>query len=423
MITSGKVPRSNREPLNTHIFLATVLLLSYFSNRSAAETDVSFAGYVKSFAIAQQAFEIDNLPGSIDDFHTLFQSQNTLRITADAFTGNTVAWQLHYEITPIFFSSTTDSNPFGSNTIESGGNSYRLSDINETLGNPSSSKQLTYQNLDRFNAQFNLESGDLTIGRQVISLGSARIINPTDVFFPFKPTTLNQEYRTGIDMIRFQKPMGNLSELDMGIVLGADAKPENSAAFLSYKNHWRSSDVATTFIHFAEYNLMSIGIESSVGNMGTWFETAWVSGDESYNRTSLGVDYSLSTNIFGQIEYHYNGAGKSDSSHYEDLADHIGYQKGGVFLLGRHYLMPSVSWTATPLLSLSLSSIINVDDSSAFINIVGAYSLGDDVGIDLGMYLFHGKKLEFAPETQNLIVNSEYGSNADLLYLSLRYYF
>jgi len=408
--------------LDITIVLAFIVLACCFSKGSFAETDVSFAGYIKSFAIVQAAFEADDLPEIFDDFHTLYQSQNTIRITADAFTGDSIAWQLHYELTPIFFSDKIESNPFGSSTVTGAGNSYRIGDINETLGNQSS-RRLNYQNLDRFNAQFSMESGDLTIGRQVISLGSARIINPTDVFLPFKPTTLNQEYRTGIDMIRFQKPMGDLSELDMGIVLGEDAKSENSAAFMSYKNHWRSSDVATTVIRFAEQNLISIGIESSIGNMGTWFETAWVSGDESYNRTSLGVDYLLSTNVFGQIEYHYNGAGKSDPSQYSELADHIGYQKGGLFLLGRHYLMPSVSWTATPVLSLSLSSIINVDDSSAFINIAGAYFLGDELGLDFGAYLFEGDRLGFSPENQNLTINSEYGSNSNLLYVSFRYYF
>ncbi|MFT5692618.1 MAG: hypothetical protein ACI92E_001954 [Oceanicoccus sp.] len=414
---------SNRSLLLSLPLSLTIAFVFLGSTQSLADTHFSFGGYVKSFAVAQSALDVDNLPEAFDDFHTQYQSQSTLRLVSEAFTGKKIAWQLHYEISPVFLSNNNDASPFGNSTATDAANTYRISDINGTLGSSSSSKKAAYQNLDRINVQFNLEAGDLTIGRQAISLGSARVINPTDVFLPFKPTTLNQEYRTGIDMIRFQKPTGDLSEMDMGIVLGTDAKTENSAAFFTFKNHWRSSDVAITAVRFAEQNLVGIGIESSIGDMGTWFETAWVQGDENYNRTSIGADYSLSTNVFGQIEYHYNGAGLSDPNRYAELAGHIGYQKGGIFLFGRHYLMPSISWTTTPLFTLSLSSIINVDDSSAFYNVTGAYSLGNNLGVDFGAYIFTGDHLSFVPTAPNIMTNSEYGSNSNLLYVSFRFYF
>ena len=120
---------------------------------------------------------------------------------------------------------------------------------------------------------------------------------------------------------------------------------------------------------------------------------------------------------------HYNGAGKADAQDYPELADHIGYQKGGVFLLGREYLMPSLAWTASPLLSLSLSSLYNLSDASAFTSVSAAYSLSDEMGLDFGIYIFHGDNLAFTPLPPNLIIQSEYGSNADLAYLSWRYYF
>lgn len=423
-ISAKHILFSSTKPSKSPLPLSLTIIFSFFNpGLSLADTSFSSGGYVKSFAIAQSALDIDGLPEAFDDFHTQYQSQNTLRLVGEAFTGTRIAWQLHYEVSPVFLSNDQQANPFGNSTTADGANNYRISDINENLGNRSSSKRAIYQNLDRLNVQFNLGAGDLTIGRQAISLGSARIINPTDVFLPFKPTTLNQEYRTGIDMIRFQRPTGNLSEMDMGIVLGNDATTKNSAAFFTYKNHWHSSDIAITAIRFAEQNLVGLGIESSIGDMGTWFETAWVRGDKNYNRTSIGADYSLSTNVFGQIEYHYNGAGQSDPNRYAELTGHIGYEKGGIFLFGKHYLMPSISWTATPLFSLSVSSIINIDDSSAFLNITGAYSLADNVEIDFGVYVFEGEQLSFDSTTPNLTINSEYGSNSDLMYMSFLYYF
>lgn len=402
--------------------LVQILLIAFAPVTSFAETNFNFGGYVKSFAIAQSAIEVEGLPAEMDNFHSLYQSQNSLRLIADAFSGDNIAWQLHYEVTPISFSHAGDNNPFADTTFSSADNNYRLTDIKATFGN-AASKRITYQNLDRLNARFNFESGDLTIGRQVISLGSARVINPTDVFLPFKVTTLNQEYRTGIDMIRFQKPMGDLGEIDMGIVLGEGAKTENSAVFIKGQSNWKGSDISVTAIRFAEQNLLGSGVESSIGDIGVWFETAWVFGDENYNRMSLGVDYSFSTNVFGQIEYHYNGAGEVDSERYGDLGEHVAYQKGGVFLLGKNYLMPSVSWTATPILTLAISSLINLDDASVFVNASGSYSLGDELGMDFGVYVFYGDKLAYQQAAPTVTIQSEYGSNSNLAYISLKYYF
>lgn len=399
-----------------------ILLVTFIPTAAAAETTFIFGGYIKSFAIAQSAIEIEDLPTDIDDVDDLHQSQNSLRLMADAFTGDNVAWQLHYEVTPIFFSRAASSNPFSNTTFSSSNNNYRLTDIKPTIDD-SMAKRVTYQNLDRLNARFNLDAGDLTIGRQVISLGSARMINPIDVFLPFKVTTLNQEYRTGVDMVRFQKPMGELSEIDMGIVLGDDAKTENSAVFVNGQSNWKGSDISVTAIRFAEQNLLGGGIESSIGDMGVWFETAWVFGDDNYNRTSVGVDYSFSTHVFGQIEYHYNGAGDADPKGYRDLQDHVAYQKGGVFLLGKNYLMPSLSWTATPILTLTVSSLLNLDDSSAFVNASGSYSLGDELGMNFGLYLFYGDRLAYQPAPPAVTIQSEYGSNSNLAYISLNYFF
>ena len=103
------------------------------------------------------------------------------------------------------------------------GDNYRLTDLDTNLLD-NDNKNPLYQNLDRLNFQVQMDAGDLTIGRQAISFGSARIINPTDIFLPFDVRTFNTEYRNGVDALRFQRPWGDLGEIDIGIVLGKDAK-------------------------------------------------------------------------------------------------------------------------------------------------------------------------------------------------------
>jgi len=109
-----------------------------------------------------------------------------------------------------------------------------------------------------------------------------------------------------------------------------------------------------------------------------------------------------------------------------DLLDDTAYTAGGVFLLGKNYLIPSISWQVNTLLGLPFQALANLDDDSVFVSINGDYSLSDNLYMGMGYYHFAGDELKFLanlPSEQQLQFGSEYGSNPDSLYISLRYYF
>jgi len=387
--------------------LAICFLITLADGTTASE----FSGYLKNYSVIQD--EIDN---DLFQFDRLYRMQNSGRFMFDAFKGNQV-WQLHYEVG-------LDSNSQlqqVSNALTPARQTYRLTDIPDTIG-PDDRKNIAPQNLDRINVQFQLAAGDLTIGRQAITFGSARIINPTDVFLPFDVRTLNTEYRIGIDAIRFQKPIGQLSEFDLGIVLGEDGKPENSAAFLQLLTHVSASDLQFTMMRFSEQNLAGAGIQSALGDFGFWFEAAYVSGEDDYTRASIGLDYAFSPTVFAMVEYHYNGAGSSDPADYISQQFDVAYRAGGVFLLGRDYLIPFISWQISALLSASMQSIVNLNDNSFFLNTNLDYGLSDNLYLGLGYYHFSGD--DFIIGSTGLPeLGSEYGSSPDSIFVSLRYYF
>lgn len=399
----------------TRLFSALALSFLVFVS-SSAYTQVNFSGYLKNYTVAQD--EIDNGPIQLD---RSYRMQNSGRFMVDVFNDNQV-WQMHYEVG---IDAISDLQTISETFFTPQRQSYRLTDIDATIG-PDDKEVVVPQNLDRLNVQFQLESGDLTIGRQAITFGSARIINPTDVFLPFDVRTLNTEYRTGIDAVRFQKPIGQLGELDMGVILGPDGKPENSAAFFQVLTNYSGSDYQFTAMRFAEQNLLGAGIQSALGVFGFWLEAAYVSGDDDYARASIGLDYAFSTNVFGMIEYHFNEAGSNDPDDYLDQLDDTAYTAGGVFLLGKNYLIPAISWQASTLLSLSFQTLANLDDQSIFLSVNADYSLSDNFYMGLGYYHFVGDDFNIPtpPLTQEQIqFGSEYGSNPDSLYISFRYYF
>ncbi len=370
-------------------------------------------GYIKSFVVAQP--EVSNpaiqLPGSR-------QSQNSVRLMLDG-SEQQGAWQLHYELSPVFLSRSVHADLPTFSVVS---DRYRLSDLESSLTDDTTEKHQIYQNLDRLNYQHRFASGDLTLGRQAISFGMARIINPTDVFLPFDARTFNQEYRKGVDAIRFQAPLGNLGETDFGIVLGNDARAETSAAFLQLRGNVRGKDLQFALIEFAKQRLVGAGIQTAIGDFGFWFEIASVAGDESYTRLSTGMDYAFTEHTFGMLEYHRNGAGSKRATDYAGLFNSTPYQLGGVFLLGRDYLIPVFTMRVSPLWNLAAQSIINLNDDSVFLALSAEYNLAENFYMDFGYYRFSGDDIALGTNNSPQF-QSEYGSNPDTAYISLRFYF
>ena len=389
------------------------LLTGLLALPGLARADVNFTGYLKSFAIAQDSFSNPVLEAPV-----IYQSQNSGRFMWEGFGSHTV-WQIHYELSPLAVSRHLETSlP----TFNVGGGNYRLSDPDATLSNDEEDKNLIYQNLDRFNVQFQFDIGDLTLGRQAISFGSARVINPTDIFLPFDVRTFNTEYRTGVDAIRFQRPIGQLGEIDAGLVLGDNADADNSAAFLQLRGNYKGKDLHLAMMQFANQHLVGVGLQGALGSAGFWFEVADVSGDVSYSRFSMGLDYAFTGNTFAQVEYHHNGAGSNNPADYPSLADDLPYQRGGVFLLGQDYLMPMFSVQVSPLWTLATQGIYNLSDDSAFISLTAEYNVAEDAYMDFGYYHFFGNDITLDLQDKS-VLESEYGSSPDTLYLSLRYYF
>ena len=448
----------------------------------------SFSGYVKSYALAQDSISIENndtkksttentnsqnqtqaIPGN-------FQSQNALRLMASYLSTSKGNIEIDYEVQPLYFSNsdmagyyTNDNLGAIGGTVSSASNQYRYKDLDAVLSDVGS-HGVVLQNLDRFNYQYSNQYGDLTIGRQVLSFGSARFINPTDIFIPFAIQTLNQEYRVGIDAIRYKADVGDFAVVDVGLVIGEDGKKQNSAVFLRGKNSIQGSDIEAIAIILDDAWLLGGGIERSIGDFGFWFEAAYMDWRQSNNsegnasesdisenktfesnslagnivenfaantlpsagvytdnywRSSIGSDYALNEDVIIMIEYHYNGAGSNNVEDYTELATQAPYQKAGVYLYGEHYLIPALTWLASPLVSVSASAFYNISDSSVFLTVSSETSWSDNLYSDFGVYISHGNTLQNNASDANIdyAFGSEFGAYPLSVYASLRYYF
>ncbi len=307
---------------------------------------------------------------------------------------------------------------------------YRVTDFDRLLYPGNSAKQGSFgifQNLDRLNARISIPLADLYLGRQAIAWGSARVINPTDVIAPFSYDDLDTEDRIGVDAVRWRMPVGSLGEFDIGYVFGKHWKFANDAFFVRTKvNEW-NTDISLILLGFRENLLLGFDVARSIGGAGFWCETAYVLADqlkrdskqstENYLRFSTGLDYSLTSKMYGFVEYHFNGAGESKPENYYRDFFKIGYRQGSVYLLGKHYLTPGMTYQLSGLVTFTGETLINIMDPSLYLALSLNYNIAENIYIAGGAFVGAGKK------SKNLILQSEFGSYPDTYYTSFRIYF
>ncbi len=390
------------------------------------------------FGVAKAEFQIG---GYYKNFFTTFDSPlsetqvtgvviNRLRLNLSYAPTDSLSFAFAYDFTPrVQDPSLFSQSPFAIGTDSS---RYRVADFDSLLypgkDEPMGSVGI-YHNLDRAAVQFSTDFADISIGRDAIAWGAARIINPTDVVAPFNYDQLDTEDRVGVDAVRIRIPVGILGEVDTGYIFGTNFDFDKSAIFLRTQLNAAETDFSILLLEFQRDLLVGLDIARGIGGAGFWLETAYVFTDpfddrriasDDYLRTSFGLDYSFSGETYAFIEYHFNGAGTDKPDNFLTNLDHSAYTRGGVYLLGVHYLAPGISHQLTPLISISGQMLFNLSDPSTWIAPQIDYNIAEDIHLSVGGFISLGKRPKDDDLTQ---LPSEFGSYPNLFFSSFRVYF
>lgn len=296
---------------------------------------------------------------------------------------------------------------------------YRWSDPQRSLASSGNGERLL-QNLDRLSATLHLGPWDLTAGRQVVSFGVSRAVNPTDVIAPLSLQNPDRENRLGVDALRAHFAWGGLGEVDGGFVAGKDARWSESAVFLQPHLHLGGVDASPLGMVFRKNLLWGGDLQGSVLGAGTWVEGAFVrppDGEKPYARLSLGLDGNLTPDLYGYVEYHYNGAGEGRPEDFVHPSHLSAYESGSVFLLGRSYLIPSFQYQASALVTFHAQLFINLRDSSFWMLPHVEYNALKNFYIDASAGFPNGTGIRSGGPS------SEWGLYPQLVFLYSRYYF
>lgn len=413
------------------LLLAVALLGWMLSLSQSLEAGhYTLSGYYKSYFTALREPELGSIPGfSTGDFRG--SVSNRLRVKLQNKASNWLNLTAAYDLTPKVQDSDLFSSSILIGSVEI--SDYRATDLRARLY-PEDEESLksfaVYQNLDRAFLTIAVPAADIYLGRQAIAWGSAHAVNPTDALAPFAYTELDIEDRRGVDAARVRIPLGFMGEIDAGYVAGDDFDLNNSALFLRSKFYYLRTDISLLLVEFRENLLLGFDFTRALGGAGAWIEGAYTvvdeSAEENYFRLSTGFDYSLPDGTYLFAEYHYNQAGASDPDQYLDLVNRTAFTKGGVYLLGKHYLIAGALRQMTGLLSLKGEALANLSDRSLLFAPGVEYNIAENIYLAGGAYLGLGRDPSFNPDKEGdwgLQLHSEFGSYVDVFYSSFRVYF
>ena len=402
--------------------LAFITCLMTTSLVGIANAELKIGGYYKNF------FTAFNSP--FPDAPVTGVVVNRLRLNLSYAPADSLSFAFAYDFAPrvqdpLLFSQS----PIAVGTASS---RYRVADLDSPLyprtDEPVGSVGI-YHNLDRASVQFSTDFADFSIGRDAIAWGSARIINPTDIIAPYTYDQLDTEDRVGVDAIRVRIPIGVMGEVDTGYIFGNNFNFGKSAVFLRTQLNAVETDFSILLMEFQRDLLIGLDITRGIGGAGFWLETAYVfttpfddlpDAADNYLRTSVGLDYSFGGETYTFIEYHFNGAGAKNPENFLTNLEQPAYTRGGVYLLGTHYLAPGITHQLTPLISFSGQMLFNLSDPSTWIAPQIAYNVAEDIHLSVGGFISVGKRPKNGDSPQ---FQSEFGSYPNLLFSSFRVYF
>ncbi len=283
--------------------------------------------------------------------------------------------------------------------------------------------------IDRLNISCSYNRLDLIAGRQPINLATTFYFTPNDFFAPFSAQAFYRMYKSGVDAVRAEVRLGNLSQLSLISVLGYERESDSDTGWSRDPDWHRTSYVgriSKTFRDFEWALLGGVVREADViggslqGELFQWLgirsEGHFADPDDSQRNLelSLGIEHRWENSLNLRLEHFYHGNGASSVSDYDITPTTA---QGNSIYLGRNYTALGIGYEFTPLLNAEMLTIANLIDHSYLLSFNAIYSLSDEAELATNLGVPIGKK----PEGNE--IKSEFGLYPYTVSIEVRCYF
>jgi hypothetical protein len=275
----------------------------------------------------------------------------------------------------------------------------RLVDFERVLAESGASR--LQHNLDLLAAKVILPKGELVVGRQILSWGTGRFWNPTDLLSPFAPTDVDREVRHGVDAVRFSIPLARTSLLDVLYLPQKEGWAQGGVVRAQANMH--GFDASLSAAKYVSDIVFGADTAGDLGPLGVHAEFAYTLGlanlgrpgpvkvEERFLRGVVGVEFRPAEEWILGAEYYFNGFGSSGPDGYAVKLRSDRAARGEVFGVGRHYVGANAAWKVNDLVSLQTLVVGNVGDRSALLIPVLEYWAAQNMLIRCGAYVPVGR--------------------------------
>ena len=281
-----------------------------------------------------------------------------------------------------------------------------------------------WHDVDRLAVTVYTPAADVTVGRQAITWGMARLFPVADLWSRFSPYELDTEHKPGVDAVRALAYPADGLEVDA--VVADRGEQDDVSAGLRATLGLPSADLYVAggrlwnealAVAGASWLFQSVKVRAEAAT-GRDLETdRWLDP-----RITVGADW-LRGRLTLSGELHLNGAGADGPAGYLEQLRSETFARGESYYLGRWYAGVSVSRTLdrAERWRLSASALLNLEDGSGALSPVLTWDFGPATTVSLGGLLTAGETPAFAGPVPRL--GSEYGTYGDLGYTRLSVYF
>lgn len=283
--------------------------------------------------------------------------------------------------------------------------------------------------IDRASVSYRQPSWSLQLGRQAVSWGNGLVFQPLDLFSPFAPTTVDREFKPGVDALLFESLLGNAGEFQalwIGRQKTTGQSPSHTAAV-----KWAGgvSQLGIELIlaqHFSD-DFGAVSLSIPVGGAMVRIEGANLCGDGACTTTGLiNLDYTVSVGpglFYVFAELYHNGYGEDGvvTPISAELQERL--TRGEVFTLMENYGSIGANITWHPLWSQTFVVIRNLQDQSGLYQTFLNYDPSDASRMQFGVSVpFGDDNTEFGVRRFEEPIEGTSGGNPSL-YASISYYF
>lgn len=264
---------------------------------------------------------------------------------------------------------------------------------------------LLVQKIDRLSLGYSAPRFVVRVGRQALTWGAGTVFHPMDLINPFAPGATDTEYKPGVDMIYAQVLFDDGSDLQLAAVPRA-ATPSGpvtaDASSFAARYHRSIGELTASLLLARDHGdwTAGLGLSGSIGGAVWNAEIVPTREPDGTIKTSGLANISGATMLFERnaiwfAEYFHNGFGAANGTALDalpaDLVDRLA--RGQVFNTSFDYLAAGMTVEWTPLLTISPTAIVNLNDGSFLLAAQAARSINDNLDLHAGLQVPVGPPL------------------------------